>query len=306
MDESHHNLPASPSRPDSEGRVGGVSRSSDESERPGRDGQVAPTVDGPGDGAATADCGRVYLVGAGPGDPDLLTRRAWEVIERADAILYDSLTGDRLLSELPTDTAAVDVGKRPPDPVAQDEIHDRLVTRAGGGEAVVRLKGGDPNLFGRGGEEAEHLATKGVPFEVVPGVSSLLAAPSVAGIPLTHREHASSVTVVPGHETPGKDESALDWTGLAATLCTGGTLVVLMGVATLPAYVARLREEGVPVDTPLALVEKATWDDERTVTTTLGDAVADVDAAGVSPPAVTIVGDVVGVRERVEGSLCRR
>lgn len=249
--------------------------------------------------------GRVFLVGAGPGDPDLLTRRAWEVIDRADAVLYDSLTAEALLAELPEGISTVDVGKRPPDPVSQPEIHDRLVSRAGAGESVVRLKGGDPNVFGRGGEEAEHLAANDVAFEVIPGVSSAVAAPSVAGIPLTHREHASCVSVVTGHESPDKEGSALDWGSLAGTVLAGGTLVVLMGVASLATYVSQLRGEGVPAETPLAIVEKATWEGERTVTTTLATAVEDARGAGVEPPAVTVVGDVVAVRDRVAGSLCR-
>ncbi len=297
MDDSYDG-PLEAPRPHAGARAGAV-RAPADSARPGR-----TPADRAGE-SETQDGARVYLVGAGPGDPDLLTRRAWDVIGGADAVLYDSLTADELVAELPARVTAVDVGKRPPDPVTQDEIHDRLVARAGNGDTVVRLKGGDPGVFGRGGEEAEHLAAEGVPFEVVPGVSSVLAAPSVAGIPLTHREHASSVTVVTGHETPEKEGTALDWTGLAATVRTGGTLVVLMGVASLPSYVSRLREGDVPADTRVALVERATWDGERTITTTLGDAVADARAADVQPPAVTIVGDVVGVRDRVENALCR-
>jgi uroporphyrin-III C-methyltransferase len=253
----------------------------------------------------TPDVGRVYLVGAGPGDPDLLTRRAWDLLRAADTVLHDSLTAAELLAEIPDGVAVVDVGKRPPDPVSQEEIHARLSSRAGAGETVVRLKGGDPTVFGRGGEEAEHLAAEGIPFEVVPGVSSLLAAPRVAGIPLTHRDHASSLTVVTGRENPEKEGSSIDWAAIADTLRAGGTLVVLMGVGSLPTYAGALRREGVPDTTPLAFLQRATWDDERTVTTTLGDAVADADAAEVRPPAVTIVGDVVEVRETIESLLSR-
>jgi uroporphyrin-III C-methyltransferase len=253
----------------------------------------------------TSDAGQVYLVGAGPGDPDLLTRRAWDLLRAADSVLHDSLTAAELLAEIPDGVAVEDVGKRPPDPVSQAEIHDRLTSRAGAGETVVRLKGGDPTVFGRGGEEAEHLASEGIPFEVVPGVSSLLAAPRVAGIPLTHRDHASSLTVVTGRENPEKEGSSIDWAAIADTLRAGGTLVVLMGVGSLPTYAGALRREGVPDGTPLAFVQRATWDDERTVTTTLGNAVADADAADVRPPAVTIVGDVVEVRDTIETLLSR-
>lgn len=310
MDESHEGAAGGPGPGQGvEGRAAGMPRS------PGTRGRSGPAVPFPageappveeprGETGVTAS-GQVYLVGAGPGDPDLLTRRAWKAIERADAVLYDSLTDEALLGELPAGVTAVDVGKRPPDPVSQAEIHDRLVSRAEAGETVVRLKGGDPNVFGRGGEEAQHLATEDVPFEVVPGVSSVLAASAVAGIPLTHRDHASSVTVLTGHEAPDKADSSLDWESLAATLQAGGTLVVLMGVGSLPDYVAHLRERGVDEETPLALVEKATWAEERILRATLGTAVESACEADVHPPAVTIIGDVVGVRDQVADALSR-
>lgn len=310
MDERHENATGPPGpRRGVEGRSTGISRSPGTRECSGPavpfpEGETPPIGKSRGETASQAT-EHVYLVGAGPGDPDLLTRRAWRAIESADAVLYDSLTDEALLAELPAGVTAVDVGKRPPDPVSQADIHDRLVSRADAGETVVRLKGGDPNVFGRGGEEAQHLASEDVPFEIVPGVSSVLAAPSAAGIPLTHREHASSVTVVTGHETPEKADSALDWDSLAATLQAGGTLVVLMGVARLPDYVARLRETGVDPETPLAVVEKASWAEERTITATLATAVETTREADVEPPAVTIVGDVVGVREQVADALCR-
>ena len=252
---------------------------------------------------ASTDGGRVYLVGSGPGSPELLTRRAWNLLADADAVLYDSLTGDEIVADLPASAEAVDVGKRPPDRTSQAEIHRLMRDRARRGERVVRLKGGDPTVFGRGGEEAEFLADAGVAFEIVPGVSSVLAAPGANGIPLTHRGRASSVTVVTGHETPDKDDSALDWRALADTVTAGGTLVILMGVRRLPDNVAALREHGVPAETPAAMVEKATWDDEAVVTGTLGDIVARSRAAGVEPPAVTVVGDVVSVRDEVSDHL---
>nr|WP_321112688.1 uroporphyrinogen-III C-methyltransferase [Halorussus salinisoli] len=238
----------------------------------------------------------MYLVGSGPGDPELLTRKAWRLLEGADFVLYDSLVNDDVHDQLPASVETVDVGKRPPARTSQDEINEMLVDLARDGAAVVRLKGGDPHVFGRGGEEAQHLAAADVPFEVVPGVSSAVAAPGVAGIPLTHRECASSVTVITGHETPDKDESALDWDALADTVVSGGTLVVLMGVRRLSTNVAALREHGVPAETPVAMVQKATWRDEQTVSGTLATIEAEKEAAGVEPPAVTVVGDVVGVR----------
>lgn len=253
--------------------------------------------------ATTDDDGLVSLVGAGPGDPDLLTRRAWNRIEATDVVLHDSLTGDGIVEAIPRSVEVVDVGKRPPNRTSQEEINELMCVRARRGERVVRLKGGDPTVFGRGGEEAEYLAAEGIAFEMIPGISSVLAVPSVSGIPLTHRERASSVTVVTGHETPAKEESALDWRALAATVESGGTLVVLMGVGRLEENVRALRSHGVHEGTPAAVVQKATWDDERTVVGTLETIAERSRVADVEPPAVTVVGDVVGVREVVEPSL---
>jgi uroporphyrin-III C-methyltransferase len=170
------------------------------------------------------------------------------------------------------------------------------------GKSVVRLKGGDPFVFGRGGEEMEHLAANDVPFEVVPGVTSAVAGPGVAGIPPTHRDLASSVTFVTGHEDPTKAESAVDWEALAAT---GGTLVVLMGVGKLPDYTGELRAAGMAPDTPVALVERATWPDMRVATGTLDTIVEVRDREGIEPPAITVIGDVVAVRDDVREWLRR-
>jgi uroporphyrin-III C-methyltransferase len=254
-----------------------------------------------------ADRGTVYLVGAGPGDPDLLTVRARRLIDRADVLLYDSLTPPEIVASAPGSTETIDVGKKPgPDGerTTQTEINRLMVDRACGGDTVVRLKGGDPNVFGRGGEETQHLADREIPFEVVPGVSSVLAT-GVTGIPLTHREHASSLTVVTGHEDPEKAESALDWSAIADTVSAGGTLVVLMGVRRLPDYAAALQARGVAPETPVAMVQKATWDEERTATGTLETIVDARDEAGIEPPAITVVGDVVSVREEVAAWLQR-
>ena len=251
------------------------------------------------------DLGRVSLIGAGPGHPDLLTRRAYERLAAADVVCYDSLTSDAVLADLPEGVDVVDVGKRPPNRTPQNEINALLCERSKRGEQVVRLKGGDPCLFGRGGEEAEHLASEGIPFEIVPGVSSALAAPGVGGIPLTHREHASSVTVITGHETPDKPDSALDWDALAGTVAAGGTLVILMGVARLPANVRALRDHGLTPETPAATIQKATWREEDTVVATVETIAERNRQAGIESPAVTIVGDVVSVREAVESSLLR-
>jgi uroporphyrin-III C-methyltransferase len=240
--------------------------------------------------------GVVYLVGSGPGDPGLLTVKARRLIERADVVLHDKLPGPEILALVP-EAAREDVGKRAGgERTRQSEINRRLVEHARAGERVVRLKGGDPFVFGRGGEEMEHLAAEGVPFEVVPGVTSAIAGPGVAGIPVTHREHASSVTFVTGHEDPTKEESAVDWAALAAT---GGTLVVLMGVGKLPEYTRALREAGMPAETPVALVERATWPDMRVATGSLETIVDVRDRENVAPPAITVVGDVAATRDRV-------
>jgi uroporphyrin-III C-methyltransferase len=254
-----------------------------------------------------ADRGKVYLVGAGPGDPDLLTVKARRLIDRADVLLYDSLTPEAIVESAPVATERVDVGKKPgPDGerTAQAEINRLMVDRACAGDTVVRLKGGDPGVFGRGGEEAQHLADREIPFEFVPGVSSVLAT-GVTGIPLTHREHASSLTVVTGHEDPEKEESALDWAALADTVDAGGTLVVLMGVGRLPDYATALRERGVDPDTPAAMIQKATLGAEATVTATVASIVEAREEAGIEPPAITVIGDVVSVRGEVEAWLQR-
>ncbi|PSQ05793.1 uroporphyrinogen-III C-methyltransferase [Halobacteriales archaeon QS_6_71_20] len=244
--------------------------------------------------------GTVSLVGSGPGDPELLTVKARRRLAEADVVLHDKLPGPEILESIPAEKRE-DVGKRAGgERTSQGYTNDRLVELAEAGKAVVRLKGGDPFVFGRGGEEAEHLAAHGVPFEVVPGVTSPIAAPAAAGIPVTHRDHASSVSFVTGHEDPTKEESAVDWEALAAT---GGTVVVLMGVGKLPGYTAALREAGMDPATPVALVERGTWPGMRVATGTLDTAVDVRDEAGIEPPAIAVIGEVAAARERVLGFL---
>ena len=254
-----------------------------------------PTAD-EADEAADHATGKVYLVGSGPGDPELLTVKARTLIESADVVLHDKLPGPEILDQIP-EGKGEDVGKRAGgERTPQSETNARLVELAREGNTVVRLKGGDPFVFGRGGEEAEYLAAHDVPFEVVPGVTSAIGGPGVVGIPVTHRDHASSVSFVTGHEDPTKADSAVDWDALAAT---GGTIVVLMGVGKLPDYTRALREAGKPGDTPVALVERATWPDMQVATGTL-DTIVDVrDEEGVSPPAITVIGDVAATRDAV-------
>jgi uroporphyrinogen III methyltransferase / synthase len=239
----------------------------------------------------------VYLVGAGPGDPGLMTRRSLELIASADAILYDRLIPPGALDGARADADLRYVGKEPGGhSMAQDEINALLVELGRSREVVVRLKGGDPFVFGRGGEEAQALAEAGVPFEVVPGVTAGVAAPAYAGIPVTHRDDASAVAFVTGHEDPEKPESALDWAALAAF---PGTLVLYMGVRNLAGIAERLMAAGRAADEPVAVVERGTLPDQRAVTGTLADIARRVSEAGLKPPAITLVGPVARLREEL-------
>ena len=238
--------------------------------------------------------GIVYLVGAGPGDPGLMSARALELIAEADAILYDRLIPSGALDGARGDADLRYVGKRPGDPaMSQDDINSLLAELAGAGQRVVRLKGGDPFVFGRGGEEAEVLAARGLPFEVVPGVTAGIAAPAYAGIPVTHRDAASAVAFVTGHEDPDKHESALDWEALARF---PGTLVLYMGVKNLPTIADRLIGAGRASTEPAAVIESGTLPGQRTLGGTLADIGARVEESGVRPPAITVIGAVAELR----------
>jgi len=234
-------------------------------------------------------------VGAGPGDPGLMTRRSLELIAAADAILFDRLIPAGALDGARDDAELIYVGKAPGDvAMAQDEINARLVELGGRGLEVVRLKGGDPFVFGRGGEEAEALRAAGVPFEVVPGVTSGVAAPAYAGIPVTHRDLASAVAFVTGHEDPAKDESALDWEALARF---PGTLVLYMGVKNLPRIAESLIAAGRPPDQPAAVVERGTLPGQRAASAPLSEIAARVADDGLRAPAITVIGPAAGLRE---------
>jgi uroporphyrinogen III methyltransferase/synthase len=241
--------------------------------------------------------GFVSLIGAGPGDPGLLTLRGVDALARADAVVYDYLANPALLSHANPDAERIYVGKQAGrHTLSQDEINALLVERGLAGQRVARLKGGDPFVFGRGGEEALALTQAGIAFEVVPGVTSAVAAPAYAGIPVTHRGLASSVAIVTGHEDPAKDEPALDW----ARLATGvDTLVFLMGVGNLPEIVEALLAHGRPASTPVAVVRWGTLPDQQTVSGTLADIVDKVRETGLKPPAVTVVGAVAALRDRL-------
>jgi uroporphyrinogen III methyltransferase / synthase len=244
-----------------------------------------------------AEPGIVYLVGAGPGDPGLMTARALELIAAADVVLYDRLIPAGALEGTRADAELRYVGKRPGAPsMPQGEINTLLVEHAQAGRSVVRLKGGDPFVFGRGGEEAQAVAAAGVPFEVVPGITSGIAAPAYAGVPVTHRGDASAVAFVTGHEDPDKPETALDWAALAAF---PGTLVLYMGVGRLAQIAERLVAAGRAPDEPVAVIESGTLPAQRTVSGALGDIASRVRDAELRAPAVTVVGPVAGLRDEL-------
>ena len=239
----------------------------------------------------------VYLVGAGPGDPGLLTVRALELITSADVIVYDRLIPAEALARARPEAELIYVGKEGGgESFPQPEIDRLLVEHAKAGRTVLRLKGGDPFVFGRGGEEAEALTDAGVPFEVVPGVTAGVAAPAYAGIPVTHRDLASAVAFVTGHEDPSKSQSALDWPALARF---PGTLVIYMGVRRLEAIAEQLISAGRAGGEPAAVIERGTLPDQRVVAATLGTIAAEAAAAGIRAPAIAVLGPVAAVRERL-------
>lgn len=239
--------------------------------------------------------GKVYLVGAGPGDPGLLTVRAAELLRRAEVVIYDGLVNPELLRLAPPLAELIYGGKHDRTRcVSQEELNALLLARAVEGRLVVRLKGGDPYMFGRGGEEAEALAQAGIPFEVVPGVSSVQSVPAYAGIPLMHRRCNSIVTIVTGHEDPASPNNHLDWPQLARV---PGTLVVLMGLKHIRQIAAALLGHGRPSETPVAVISRGTTERQRTVVGTLVTIADQVERVQLPPPAVTVIGEVVRLRE---------
>lgn len=242
--------------------------------------------------------GKVYLVGAGPGDARLITVRGLEVLRRATVVVHDYLVSEELLDCAPPGAERIDVGKRQGHHTKpQEEINRLLCERAKAGDVVVRLKGGDPFLFGRGGEEAVELAKAGIEFEVVPGVTSAIGVPAYAGIPVTHRDMASQLHIITGHEAPGKRETGLNWNVLGKA---EGTLVFLMGVGNLPAIVKELRAHGQKASTPVALIRWGTRPDQQTLTSTLGKIVEAARKARFQPPAIIVVGKCVKLRQALQ------
>ncbi len=239
--------------------------------------------------------GKVYLLGAGPGDPELITVKAVRILKEADVILYDALVGPGIQQYFNHAAELIDVGKRADKhTVPQGEMNRMLVEQARKHKIVARLKGGDPYVFGRGGEEAEELVKNDIPFEVVPGITSVISVPAAASIPVTHRDWSSSLTVITGHEDPTKGESALNFRSLAAM---NGTLVILMGVSRLGDNVKALLDNGKPADTPVAIIEKGTTPEQRVTTGTLGTITGIAEKRNVEAPAIVVIGNVVKMHE---------
>ncbi|MBI0584282.1 MAG: uroporphyrinogen-III C-methyltransferase [Methanomassiliicoccus sp.] len=239
--------------------------------------------------------GEVYLVGAGPGDIGLITVRGMELVRTADVIVYDQLANPELLDHARPDARLIDVGKEGGHhKVRQEGINRIIVEEASEGRMVVRLKGGDPFMFGRGGEEAEEIRKAGITVHVVPGVTSAIAAPAVAGIPVTHRDHAPLVTFVTGHERDDRPDERINWDALART---GGTIVILMGMANLEQNMARLAAGGLDPDTPVAVVHRGSTPSQKVVLSTLTAVAEECRRQGVGSPAVVVVGGVAALSE---------
>lgn len=240
---------------------------------------------------------KVFLIGAGPGDPGLITVKGLECVKKAEVIIYDYLANDRLLDQRRPDAELIYVGKQSGrHTLPQEEINALIVKKAKEGKVVARLKGGDPFIFGRGGEEAEALADNTIPFEVVPGVSAATAVPTYAGIPLTHREHTASVAFVTGHESSSKPASKVHWDKIATGI---GTIVFFMGMKNLPGIVKNLITNGRSPETPIAVIQWGTRADQKVVTGVLKDIVSRVKVAELGPPAIIVVGDVVKLRQKL-------
>ena len=241
------------------------------------------------------ESGKVYLVGSGPGDPELLTVKARRLIETADVIIYDHLPGPEILAMIPSGSERIDAGKQAGNhTIPQHQINELLIEKAREGKTVVRLKGGDPYLFGRGGEEAAELRSAEISVEVVPGITSVIAAPAYAGIPVTHRDHASMLTIITGHEDPTKRDTALDWNLLAQF---AGTLIILMGVKMLERNTRELLKHGKDPKTPVAIIERGTRRDQRTTTGTLDEIARIAEERGVRAPAIIVIGSVAAFAE---------
>jgi uroporphyrin-III C-methyltransferase len=245
-----------------------------------------------------AQKGFVYLIGAGPGDPGLFTIKGMKTLARADVVVYDRLIGQEILDYARKDAEFIYVGKASSNhALPQEEINQLLAEKAQKGKIVARLKGGDPFVFGRGGEEALYLQERGLDFEIVPGITSAVAVPAYAGIPVTHRDATSSFAVITGHEKPGKEISSVQWSKIATGI---GTLVFLMGVENLEFIVTNLINAGRDRETPVALIRRGTFPDQDVLSGTLADIVAKVQRSNFKPPAIIIVGETVNLRDKLQ------
>ena len=243
--------------------------------------------------------GKVYLVGAGPGDPGLITLKGFRLLQMADVVIYDRLVHPEILAEIPQEAEKLYVGKKcDHHTLPQDEINALMVRKAREGKIVVRLKGGDPFVFGRGAEEVLHLVQQGIPWEVVPGVTSATAVPAYAGIPITHREFSSMASIITGHETFSKDLSQLRYDLISPN---DSTLVILMGMTNLGKIVEELTRYGRPPATPACIITWGTYPEQRVLTGTLGDIAEKKEQAGLKPPGIIVIGEVVRLRERILG-----
>lgn len=241
--------------------------------------------------------GKVYLVGAGPGDPGLFTVKGLELLRNADVVFYDALANPDLLKECKEGAELIDAGKRARDHhLSQWQTNELLVKYASEGKTVVRLKGGDPFLFGRGAEEAEELRNAGVEVHVVPGVSSSISVPELAGIPVTHRDFASMVTFVTGHEKDGREGDRVDWKALAES---HGTIVVLMGLGNAENISKGLIDGGMPPDTPAAVISKGSTPEQRVEVAKLSDLAVTIECKGIEAPGIIVIGGVASLRERL-------
>ncbi len=242
--------------------------------------------------------GIVYLIGAGPGDPGLITVKGKECIEKANVVIYDYLANPKLLEYANESAEIIYVGKMGGNHTkTQDEINDIIVDYCNNGKIIARLKGGDPYIFGRGGEEAQELVKAGLKFEVVPGVTAASAATAYSGIPLTHRDHTATVAFVTGHEDPTKETSKIHWDKLSTAV---GTIVFYMGIKNLPNIVENLVKNGRPKETPVAIIRWGSRPDQQTITGTLEDIVTKAREAGIKPPALTVVGEVVSLKKELD------
>ncbi|MGD0625338.1 MAG: uroporphyrinogen-III C-methyltransferase [Thermodesulfobacteriota bacterium] len=241
--------------------------------------------------------GKVYLIGAGPGDPGLITVKGLACLKKADVVVYDHLANEQLLSSAKEGAEILYVGKKGGEhTLSQEKINAGIIAKAGEGKTVARLKGGDPFIFGRGGEEAEDLAKAGIPFEIVPGVTSAIGVPAYAGIPLTHRDFTSTVAFITGHEDPTKEESKISWDKISTGV---GTLVFLMGVGNLPTIASELMKNGRNPETPVALIRWGTLPEQETTIGTLSTIGGIARSKKIKPPGIILVGEVVGLRDKI-------